>query len=517
MDPREIARGRGRSVNFLVGIYITSESRITGWVREMFGTESVMGLQRLRNRITIEIRGLMGRTPEAARDVVRESLEAADALVARRRASGRRSALSTKATDILIDNLVNSLQDAGNTVGRRVDDIYRREALRASLRELEVSQPVEVSAEQMRARLEREGLTGFVDKAGRRWRLGTYARMATRTTASQALAQGTAEKMLERGFDLVEVSSHGCSHHPKDPAHPCVALEGETLRLGSFELPPFHPNAVMAGTRVEPVGAMNGAVRAEWNGPLVHLASAGGVELAIGPNHPVLTARGWLAAKLLREGDYVIRRCAPEWMHSPTVPPHGEANEDLDHAPPLIEQIFDALAAAGCATRVPAAPAHLHGDGNFCQGEIDVVRADSLLEDGSMPSLAQPVANLELVGAGAGLPLLPGQSTAGLPLEGLGATIGRTLSYDDACGAETAQESAVGEVATIGEALSRFAGAVALDEIVQVRNVDRWAGQAFDLETDSSTYFADGLLVHNCTHFITPSVRNFESTPELVA
>lgn len=242
MDPRKLARGEGRSVNFLVGIYLTSETRITGWVREMLGTETVLGLQRLRNRITVEIRGLMRRTPDAARDVVRESLEVADAVVARRRAAGRRSAISTRATDILIDNLVNSLQDAGNTVGRRVDDIYRREALRASLRELEISQPQDVSAEQMRARLEREGLTGFVDKAGRRWRLGTYARMATRTTASEALARGTAEKMLERGFDLVEVSSHGCSHHPKDPTHPCVALEGQTLRLGEIELPPFHPN-----------------------------------------------------------------------------------------------------------------------------------------------------------------------------------------------------------------------------------------------------------------------------------
>lgn len=52
------------------------------------------------------------------------------------------------------------------------------------------------------------GVTGFVDRSGRRWDLASYVEMATRTAASNAWDQLQAERMAKAGLDLVRVSTH---------------------------------------------------------------------------------------------------------------------------------------------------------------------------------------------------------------------------------------------------------------------------------------------------------------------
>jgi hypothetical protein len=245
-DLERQAKGKTAAAGFLVAIYTAAEVRIGEWMRKVIGRErDQRKIHAARDNVLLELRTLDRQTPDAVRELIESAFETGSQ-EAERRIGNRRgrplSGMDTKAVTILVDNLIESLGNATTTVGRRVEDIFRREGLRAALQEVEFNQPEGIASDAMVRRLEREGITGFVDKAGRRWRLSTYCRMATRTTAAEALAQGTAQKMLERGFDLVEVSSHGCSHHPDDPVHPCIAMEGETLRLApGVELPPFHP------------------------------------------------------------------------------------------------------------------------------------------------------------------------------------------------------------------------------------------------------------------------------------
>jgi hypothetical protein len=133
-------------------------------------------------------------------------------------------------------------------IGRRLDDPYRRAALE------QVGQGVvaldtrrQVSAALAR-RLVTEGttdaLTGFVDRAGRRWSLEAYTNMVARTTTREAMSRGTVNRLLEGGLDLVTISSHP---HQSDE---CDAYDGETFSLNGHTagydvldvLPPFHPN-----------------------------------------------------------------------------------------------------------------------------------------------------------------------------------------------------------------------------------------------------------------------------------
>nr|WP_314143373.1 phage minor capsid protein [uncultured Rhodococcus sp.] len=71
----------------------------------------------------------------------------------------------------------------------------------------------------------KHGIKGFTDKGGRTWSMTAYAEMATRTAATRALTQSHQDRLLERGYDLVVISSH-----PR-PAPQCQPYERQVLSL----------------------------------------------------------------------------------------------------------------------------------------------------------------------------------------------------------------------------------------------------------------------------------------------
>lgn len=95
--------------------------------------------------------------------------------------------------------------------------------------------------------LKEQGLDALKDKSGRTWTLDRYAEMLFRTKAVEARNRGLINRVLENGFDLVQVSSHltSCelcapwqgqilSMTGETPGYPTVA-EAEADGL-------FHPN-----------------------------------------------------------------------------------------------------------------------------------------------------------------------------------------------------------------------------------------------------------------------------------
>lgn len=51
------------------------------------------------------------------------------------------------------------------------------------------------------------GITGFVDRSGRRWELASYVEMAMRSTTAQAAVEGHLDRLGDAGIDLVIVSN----------------------------------------------------------------------------------------------------------------------------------------------------------------------------------------------------------------------------------------------------------------------------------------------------------------------
>lgn len=69
----------------------------------------------------------------------------------------------------------------------------------------------------------RQGITGFVDKAGRRWQLASYVEMATRTVITHAVVQAHSDQLDALGVDLRIVSNA-----PQE-CYKCRPWEGKIL------------------------------------------------------------------------------------------------------------------------------------------------------------------------------------------------------------------------------------------------------------------------------------------------
>lgn len=153
----------------------------------------------------------------------------------------------------LTQNLMGELTDAAMTVmatiqsailGRVEPDIYRQvgleqvAAMQATGRG--VSRTVPGFVEQLR----REGVTAFIDKAGRHWSLHTYATMVTRTTSRQAEVLSVLS--ADPDHDLYIISSHGTT------CALCAPYEGRVYSKSGTNSD-FPPLAYAFG-KVDPLG-----------------------------------------------------------------------------------------------------------------------------------------------------------------------------------------------------------------------------------------------------------------------
>lgn len=151
--------------------------------------------------------------------------------------------IHTQAVRVLADSLVGRLDDAVTHVGRQVDDVFRREQLRATAQMLITQGDVRTASRALADQLTAQGVKAFTDRAGRQWGLANYAEMAIRTVSRQAVTEGTKNALLERHVDLVTMSSHASS------CDQCAPLEGKTFSLTGLtpgypvleSPPPIHP------------------------------------------------------------------------------------------------------------------------------------------------------------------------------------------------------------------------------------------------------------------------------------
>ena len=156
------------------------------------------------------------------------------------------SRMNKQAIDILQENLTGRLEDSTTVVGRRVDDIFRREGLRLAAAQVGDEKPLEEVTVQMRKILEKEGVTAFVDKSGKKWGLESYAKMAIATATAEATNHGVQTTLLARGFDVVKVDHPGGFDNDElcAPYHgKLFSLSGKSKKYPRLKkLPPFHPN-----------------------------------------------------------------------------------------------------------------------------------------------------------------------------------------------------------------------------------------------------------------------------------
>ena len=225
------------------------------------------------------------------------------------------------------------------------------------------------------ARLERQirqALRGARDPNRLNQRLGLEQRAAliARSELANAYAKGSLARARDRGDSYVRV----LASNDERTCPTCASRNGRVYPVDRVVLP-WHPRCVLGDTHVSP-GLLAAVFRSMYRGHVVAIRLANGERFQVTIDHPVLTPAGWVKAETLRKGDQLLGHGLNLSASA------GTESPDLHQVPATAEEVFAAFADACAmpAMAVPVTALDLHGDGQFIEGDVKVVRADGLLQ-----------------------------------------------------------------------------------------------------------------------------------------
>jgi hypothetical protein len=158
------------------------------------------------------------------------------------------SQVHREAVQAITESMLQTTNAALAQIGRRVDDVFRREGMLVVARGIAAGRArIEVSRE-LEQRLPAAGRPVFVDRLGREWPLDRYAEMVARTTTREAMTQGTINRLREHGITLAQVSAHNAEDFCRYYENAIVSLNGPHPVYPPISAinggPPFHPRCV---------------------------------------------------------------------------------------------------------------------------------------------------------------------------------------------------------------------------------------------------------------------------------
>lgn len=242
----------------LIGLYAAAARRLRVQIRRALANHAI-GTAAYRTRqleaIQLQLRALGQRTRRLAIDVAFDpylrgatAVDVAGVLATRATVAFEFTGTHRRAANVIAQNLAARLGDATVTIGRRTEDAFRRVGLAEVGRGVVAGDTRRQTSAAITQRLIDEGVTdavtGFVDRAGRRWQLDVYSETVARTTTREAMSAGTVARMRETNQQLITITHHAGA------CDICLPYEGRTFAIpGAIvagyptidQLPPFHP------------------------------------------------------------------------------------------------------------------------------------------------------------------------------------------------------------------------------------------------------------------------------------
>ena len=134
--------------------------------------------------------------------------------------------VASKELTKLISEASGDLANVATNVLRDVDDVFRRVIRDVSAPGMLLGAETRATAVQDALnKFADKGITGFTDKAGRKWEMRAYVEMATGTAVHRASTQGHLDQLAASRHDLVVVSDH------KGECPRCRKWEGKVLSI----------------------------------------------------------------------------------------------------------------------------------------------------------------------------------------------------------------------------------------------------------------------------------------------
>lgn len=137
--------------------------------------------------------------------------------------------------------------------------------------------------------------------------IGTHmknAQMVVRTSV-QHVAQVARMETMKLNADIVE-EYEWVSVLDDRTTDICQALSGQTFPMGKGPLPPAHIGCLTGDSLITSCSDITGASKRQFDGEVCTIKTAKNRIITCTPNHPILTARGWVAAGLIDVGDKVV-------------------------------------------------------------------------------------------------------------------------------------------------------------------------------------------------------------------
>ncbi|MEC3977892.1 phage minor capsid protein [Amycolatopsis sp. H20-H5] len=193
---------------------------------------------------------------------------------------------------------------SGNVL-RDVVDAYREVITAATARTVTGTQTRRQASQAAWQRLMNRGISGFMDRSGRRWQLSSYVEMAVRTVTQRAAVQGQTDRLDTFGVSLVMASDHG------QECALCRPFEGQVLALtgpaGQITVP--HATRDSETVTVTVTATLDDARRAGFQHPNCrHSVSAYLPGVSRLPEQPTADPAGDLARQRQRELERRIRK-----------------------------------------------------------------------------------------------------------------------------------------------------------------------------------------------------------------
>lgn len=166
------------------------------------------------------------------------------------------TATQTAAVQQLSNNLLGEILEASETayktvqgfytIARLESDPFRTAAIKQVARQEASGIGWTQTSARMAQELKNQGITAFVDKAGRKWTLSDYCNMATRTTARQAEVSAVLTADEHDLWQIVKIGS---------TCPVCAPLEGRVYSKSGMN--PNYPPLTLAFGKIDAAGANN--------------------------------------------------------------------------------------------------------------------------------------------------------------------------------------------------------------------------------------------------------------------
>lgn len=131
-------------------------------------------------------------------------------------------------------------------------------------------------------------------------------------------------------------------------------------------VPPAHPNCLIGSSFISIDYPILKIFRRRYSNEMAKIVTDNGSILEITPNHPILTNRGWQAAKDIKIGDYLF---------NPSIETSDIGNCDAQNAITSIQNIFDSVAFFSEITTGFQSASDFHNDGMINE-QVDIIGID---------------------------------------------------------------------------------------------------------------------------------------------